>query len=421
MKYLSTTIVASLLMSSAVSFAEENSLGFPLGEKSKLHTNLHVGVAYDSNASRGQTGSELAGVKTRVSPTISVSVPGSAFSFGLNGGVNIDQFLDGTAPCGRETGDGSTTCFGGFAGLSIRGGGSNSILGFEIDGSIVATPTEILAPPAASADGSTSNSVRLLTDLGADELLNPALNIIASPTFVLRPGGGALEFRLGYNMNITNYTELGEEQRHGGQFEAKLKFLPRTALVLNADINSWTGTDVGNNTPLKATPYNLTVGLRGQLTNRLSANINAGYGDALNEDENFAQQSPIANATLQYVFAKGMSIDVGFDRMLNNALREFSYLSNRARVNGSFTVAERLNFALNSSYEWREFASGQPVTQAIAGARVSYLFFKFMNAGLTYQFLDQSFEANSAAAPATGIAVRAFTRQLFMFSTEFRY
>ncbi|MEE2902150.1 MAG: outer membrane beta-barrel protein [Myxococcota bacterium] len=421
MKYLSTIIIASLTMSSAVSFADDTSLGFPLGEKSKLHTNLHVGIAYDSNATRGQAGAELEGVKTRFSPTISVSVPGSAFSFGLNGGINIDQFVDGTAPCGREAGDGSTTCVGGFAGFSIRGGGSNSILGFEIDGSVVATPTEILAPPSASADGSTTNSVRLLTDLGADELLNPAVNLIAAPTFVLRPGGGALEFRVGYNMNITNYSELGEEERHVGRFEAKLKFLPRTAVVLNADFGSWNGTDVGNNTPLKATPYNLTVGLRGQLTNRLSANINAGYGDTLNEDSNFAQQSPLANATLRYMFAKGMSLDAGFDRMLNNSLREFSYVSNRARLNGSFEVAERLSLALTSSYEWREFASGQPVTQAIAGARVSYLFFKFMNAGLTYQFLDQSFEGTEAPSPAAGIAVRSFTRQLFMFSTEFRY
>ena len=431
MNFSKFIIVATISVLSASAYAAGPELGFPLGEKSRLHTNLQLGMGYDSNTGRDRDGNELSGIKSRVAPTIAISVPGSAFSLGLNGGLNIDQFVDGQKPCGRESADGSTaTCIGGFAGLSIRGGGSNSVLGFEVDAAVVATPTDVFAPPAASADGSTSNEVRLMSDLGADELLNPALNIIATPSFILRPGGGALEFRLGYAANIINYESLGDQQKHGGTFEAKMRFLPRTAVVMNADFSTWTGNDVGAGaSSIEATPYNVTIGLRGQLTQRLQANINAGYGDALNENDSFAQQAVIARTSLRYLFAEDMSLDLAYDRNIENTLREFSYVSDRPSLRASFTISERLNIGLLASYEFRTFASGSRADLATAGAQASYSFFDFLSAGLSYQLQDQRVDGQdimdmdpmNVGNVNASTAFKPYSRQLFMFNVALKY
>jgi hypothetical protein len=351
---------------------------------------------------------------------MAISVPGSAFSLGLNGGVNIDQFLNLT-PCGG-TGDKSGTCLGGFAGFSLRGGSSNSLLAFEVDGGLVSTPTDLFAPPAASADGTTSNEVRLMSDLGVDEIAFPTLSFVASPSVVLRPGGGALSFRLGYATRILAFEGLGEEDKHGGTFEAKLRFLPRTAVVMNGDFSTWTGSNTNANVAseeaLKASPYNVTVGLRGQLTDRLQVNLNAGYGDALNEDDNFAEQGPIAHTSIRYIFAQDMSLSVGYDRLIENAIRVRSYQSDRGNLNASFRVAERMNLGLATSFEFRNLTNGETAQLALAGVRADYDFFDFLNAGLNYQFASQS---TKDAPKDTEPKVAEYTRQVFMFVLGLKY
>ena len=422
MNFLKSIFVSTLSLFSVTAFAAGPDLGFPLGEKSKLHTNLSLGVGYDSNPGRDDEGRVAEGVKSRVSPSIAISVPGSAFSLGINGGLNIDQFVDGAKPCGRGAGgDTTATCLGGYAGFSIRGGGSNSVLGFEIDGGLVATPTDVLAPPAASADGSTSNEVRLMTDLGTDEVRHPATSYVTSPRFVLRPGGGALEFRLGYGLKFLNYEGLGDEQRHSGNFEAKLRFLPRTAVVMNADFSTWQGTGSGAaaGSEISSTPYNLTVGLRGQLTQRIQVDINGGYGDPLTEDEQFAQQGFITRSSLRYTIAEGMKVELGYSRMIEPSLRVYSYVYDRPHINASFTVAERLNMGLAASYEWREFATGAKDNVALAGLRADYQFFDFLRAGLSYQFMDNS--PDNENSTGSGDALETFTRQIFMLNISLNY
>jgi len=418
MNFSKLIIGTSISLLSATAFADAPNLGFPLGEKSRLHTNLAFGMGYDTNPTRLKDGA-VGGIKSRVSPSVAISVPGSAFSLGLNGGVNVDQFLDST-PCGG-TGDKTGTCLGGFAGFSLRGGSSTSLLGFEVDGGLVATPTDLFAPPVASADGTTSNEVRLMSDLGVDEIEYPAFSFVASPSVILRPGGGALSFRLGYATRILTFEGLGQENKHGGTFEAKLRFLPRTAVVMNGDFSTWTGGNENSSTSHDASPYNVTVGLRGQLTDRLQANLNAGFGDALNALENLAQQSPIARTSIRYIFAEEMSLSLGYDRFIENAIRVGSYQSDRGNLKASFRVAERMNLALATSYELRNLANGETAQLALAGVRADYDFFDFLNAGLNYQFASQAVDETSASSANTEPTLQAYTRQVFMFVLGLKY
>ncbi|HIA03737.1 MAG TPA: hypothetical protein EYN66_17830 [Myxococcales bacterium] len=409
---------------STAAFAGESSLGFPLGEKSRLHTNLTLGVGYDTNPVRADSGSEFGGTKARISPSIAVSIPGSAFNLGLNGGMNIDQFITGGKPCNASEGNGSAnssaTCLGGYVNLAVRGGSSNSLLAFELDGGLTASPTDVFAPPRPSVNAAQSNQTSILSDLGADELRHSVFRILASPKLVLRPGGGALEFRLGYSADLLAFDALGDSSRHRGTFEGKLRFLPRTAAVMNADFASWTGTDSEGGT-ISATPYNVSLGLRGQITSRLQTAVSLGYGDALNEEGQGQQQGVIARTMLRYLFARNMNISVGYNRGIDNVLRLASFLSNTGFLNASFVVAERLKIELASSFELRTFANGSSAQVAIAGLRAGYQFFDFLNANLTYQLLSQAVDQSSNMATSQLIDLTGYQRHVVMFGIGLRY
>jgi len=420
MNFSSILVGASVALMSTAAFADETSLGFPLGEKSRLHTNLNLGVGLDTNPRRRSTlQTPKSGTKLRVSPGIALAVPGSAFNVGLTGGINIDQFFAGDA---IEICDGSATCLGYYMNLAVRGGSSNSVLAFELDGGLVGSPTDVFAAPRPSVDPTRTNNTKLLADLGADELRHQMLRFVASPNLVLRPGGGALEFRLGYAPDIQLIDQLGESNKHRGAFEGKLRFLPRTAAVLSADFASWKGTDTSGRT-LQATPFNVSLGLRGQLTERLQTDVNVGYADALNQEDIGQQQGVIGKARFRYLLARDMSISLGYNRGIDNVILLGSYMNHKGSLDLGFIVAERLNIEMAASVDKRTFTNKQEDLVIIAGARAAYQFFDFLDANLSYQFMSSTpnSEESDDILGGKGAAVPEYKRQVVMFGLALKY
>lgn len=353
--------------------------GFPIGEKSRIHTNLDLAAGYDSNFQRlpeGQDGGDTSDVKMQIRPGLEVEVPGTSVALSLRTKLFIEHFFDA-----------SDTKFGGDVGADLRLGSEQSTIGFELKDTLARTPTFF-------AD---------LGAVGADEIRFQQWQNRGSARFVLRPGGGALEFRLGYGNELHIYDNLPNSQRHAAEFEAKLKFLPKTALIFAADMSFFDATQERGLDTNPATPYNVAVGLQGQITSRFSTLLRVGFGDTLSwEDEHFGTLSDsnirtlIASANLTYAFMPGSSVSVGYDRAVRPVIVLDTYTSDAVNARVILAVGERLAFGVYGMFENRSFGGGQGDSRLLAGdARIEYWFFEFLKGGLVYQVIDQESDGSA--------------------------
>ena len=121
MKTTAITALSLILLAPQVAHAQLSATtGFPIGEKSRIHTNLEVGVGFDSNRDRfdnvgdpvqgdeAQDG-QLSDWRAVIRPGLEIEVPGSTFQLKLRSMLTITQFFGtGTIP--------SDTTFGGSVG-----------------------------------------------------------------------------------------------------------------------------------------------------------------------------------------------------------------------------------------------------------------------------------------------------------------
>src|SRR5207248_4456655 len=138
----------------------------------------------------------------------------------------------------------------------------------------------------------------------------------------LRPGGGALNIDVGYQNRLSFYDNsfLGASQLHGGLIDARLRFLPRTALAFHGDFSAFKPNDQSNqHTPTEvSTPYNVWLGLIGQVTPHIATNLQVGFGDALTWSNGFFssvssdnRRTIIGTAELTYVFFGSSRVTLG--------------------------------------------------------------------------------------------------------------
>src|SRR5262245_48965461 len=137
MKLLSLLAALVAVFTPLSASAQSHGIGFPVGEKSRVHTNLDVGVGYDSNPLRLSTESgNLPDWKALIRPGLLVNVPGSSLQFDMRTQLTISQFF-GTG--GKE----AETKFGTLIGAKLRAGQRDSVVGFALDETLVRTPTQI--------------------------------------------------------------------------------------------------------------------------------------------------------------------------------------------------------------------------------------------------------------------------------------
>ncbi|MEO1338878.1 MAG: hypothetical protein AAFV29_24765, partial [Myxococcota bacterium] len=201
---LSLTIIVTLIPSMA-SAQLGATAGFPIGEKSRIHTALETGVGFDSNRNRFdndqpvQSG-QLSDWRALIRPGLEIEVPGSTFRMSLQSMLSIIQFF-GTGTIASET------AYGGSVGLNMQLGSDDSIASFKIENQLVRTP----------------NFFDESGTIASDELRFRQWFNDGSARITFRPGGRALELDVGYRNRLTFYdtAALPQGQQHGGLFEAR--------------------------------------------------------------------------------------------------------------------------------------------------------------------------------------------------------
>lgn len=399
--------------------AQSHGIGFPIGEKSRIHTNLDLGVGFDSNPDRFEAGTppndDTSDWKALIRPGLLISVPGSSVNFDMRGQLTISQFF-GASVAKAETE------FGALLGAKLRLGQQDSVVGFQLDDTLVRTPAQI------DDLGSFAASERRFK-----EWANRGQAILT-----LRPGGGALEFDLGYTNELSFYDgeSLPDSWRHGALFESKLRFLPKTAVLFHADLSFFDADDEqladGTGT-LKSSPLNLTIGLVGQITSRLTADLEVGYGDTFTSvDSYFGSLADSHTGTFifraegTYEVFESSRITLGVRRQVKPVILLNSYVATTPFARFVIGLGARLAFGLYGSYEWRNYGlDGIDAQLLIGDARVDYWFFEFLTASLSYRVIRQDSEIAASAAttanPALGEVLEDYIRHEAMMMVGLRY
>jgi hypothetical protein len=403
-------LVGTFGVSSPAWARPDETRGFPLGEKSRIHTSLDLGVGYDSNPDSRDAASTVDDWKAHFLPALEIDVPGTSISFNSRAQLTVQQTF------GTNAGGPAQTLFGGSLSLGLTAGGSDSVVGFEVQESLIRTPTF-----AGQVD---------VGSIGADEASLVQWYNRGDANLVLRPGGGALEFRLGYGNELRIFDLSSEAQKHQAQFEAKLRFLPKTAVVFRADFGFYS--EVGYTEPGQASsddpvyrgnPYNISIGLLGQVTTAISAIARVGFGDTLAyaADEDFfgasnegSIRSVIANLRLQYTFGNGSNFALGYDRAMKNAIAVGGgYASDAPYAKVEILVGDRFTFGALGRLDFRTFGGTSDATSTVISAdvRADYWFFDFLRGGVAYQLLSTSGEGNVPGSGVGSVPVLAPLRE----------
>ena len=394
--------------------------GFPIGEKSRIHTNLEAGVGFDSNPDRfdndSQDDGQLSDWRAIVRPGIDVEVPGSSFRLGMRAMMTITQFF-GTGTIASET------TYGGSVGVDMQLGSDQSAVSFKLENQMVRTPTLFDESGAIASD---ERRFRQWFNDGTARL-----------TF--RPGGGALELDVGYQNRLSFYdtstTNLPQGQQHGGLFEARWRFLPKTVFVFHGDISTFL---VGNDPrdpeirTSEGFPMNVYLGALGQVTPRLQAELTVGYGDTLAEDSDRNVRGPIGSAIVKYAISEAMTIQGGYRRTIRPTVALSGFSSDAAFLEFRTLLFGRLQFTLFGQYELRTFAKlpaveglddGFNANLIIGDARVEYWFFDWLRLSVSYRtlFQDAEEEARIANLEVGAPGLQEFNRHQVLFNLGVRY
>ncbi len=429
-------VLATLLSTNALAEPDKSKRGFKIGDKSRIHLHIDVGVGYDTNPARagavnftGAAGPAVdakGDVKLAVRPGFEVDVPGRDFSLGLGGQFSLEQYF------GVEDGVESQTKPGFDGHVALRAGATDSTLGFELKNHALYTPTFLGSAGLSDAFGGIGH-------VGLSESRNAFLANRGTANVIIRPGGGALDFRLGYVNAITIYDGLPNDQYHGIALEAKLRFLPKTAALFAANLGFY---DVSDDEAArvqteadrqKATPYSVELGLQGQLTEALSVIARIGFADSLNWkggedffgelDEAINQRSVIANLRLSWAFDEKKNIWLGYQRALRQVIEIRSYFSNSIQLGTNIGVGDNFDFKLFFELDpARQYArDGMSSRTVRVDARVVYWFFEYLNAGIVYNMAGQFDSENPPLTVGDSVTINDYMKHLAMLVIGFRY
>ncbi len=247
---------------------------------------LMAGTEFHTNVFRSD-GDENAlepGLSLVVNPRLGVQVPGNSVQFDLDVGWGMKKFFDVTPNNGlnAERLDRYTEADASMGLLVLP----RSVVGFRLDDvfGVDHYPAEL-----GTAEDGDANVRIISNDLNGG--------------FSIRPGS-ALDIGLLGNFGFDTYTlptalestsaaSLNDRTAYGPLLDARWRFLPRTELLLGGNVNwlKWRNNivdAVGGSTPGSeygfylgkpdALKWQATVGLKGQLTEKLAATLQLGYG-----------------------------------------------------------------------------------------------------------------------------------------------
>ena len=309
------------------------------------------------------------------------------------------------------------------SGLALQLGSDQSAVSFKLENQLVRTPTFF------DESGTIASDERRFKQWFND----------GSARLTFRPGGRALEIDVGYRNQLTFYdsdaSNLPRGQQHGGLFEARWRFLPKTVLMFHADISTFTTTNENDLATLRTSsglPLHAYFGAIGQVTRRLEAELTVGYGDTLTDDSARNTRGPIGSALLKVNFSETMSVRGGYRRTIEPVVSLSSYSADVALLEFRTAVYGRLLFTVFGQYEFRQFADlpgvdglddGSLAHVVIGDAKVEYWFFDWLRANLNYRTIYQlTKEEDRVANVGVGApGIQQFSRHQVFMNVGVRY
>ena len=268
------TALVALLLATLPRAARADGQGLAVGETARLHFQLELEARYDSLAGQGGIGNvtspvvDPAEIILHAKPGLRLNAPGNRVDFEASAALDWSKYTGWLAP---------TTD------LSYLGGSAGAALEMGKGG-----PVGLRVVEAFNRSDHTTNPA-----LGVGAITN-ANNLAARLGFI--PGGGAIEAGVGYAFGLEAYTPYRPNvqgqpptdpssdptlfggfgsQTHRFSLDARWRFLPKTAFVLNA---SWALRFYESSTSNVASkPLQIEGGLSGLITEKVRVLLRGGW------------------------------------------------------------------------------------------------------------------------------------------------
>jgi len=311
-----------------------------------------------------------------------------------------------------------------YSGLVTRGSGSANRLQAAADASLTINENGPISVALSDVFRRNDRTQNLAVGFGVLSLHNTA-----SIRVPIRPGGGALEITPAGSFAIEYLTPLAEAealtgctdpscdpdqvaqfntQTIGASLDARWSFLPRTALILNGGFQQ-------TRYPEGATPatslLNGTLGIAGQLTQRLAVVANVGWSQNLGE---LGGGTVIGMGELRFPPTPGSQIAVGYQRRLQAVALYGTARNDRVYVRADARIREKLIVGVEGAYNWLAFEGGARSDGSFTGAvNADYEVLPWFLVGVGYRL-----ESRDSSSTASSLNL---TRHEVMLNLTVRY
>ena len=333
--------------------------GVPVGETARLHFQLELEGRYDSLAGQGGIGANTltpvqdpAEILLHIKPGIRLNAPGNRVDFDANANLDWTRYTGWLAP------DSDFSYFGGSAGAGLEMGKGG--------------PVGLKLSEAFNRSDRTTNPA-----LGAGTITN-SNNLGARLGFV--PGGGAIEGGVGYDFGLEVYSAYRPNipsqppqdpssdptlfggfgsQTHRFSLDARWRFLPKTAFVLNA---SWALRYYDSSTVNVASkPLLIEGGLSGLITEKVRVLLRGGWAKSFSDataakPDEFS--GPIAQAEIGWNPTDTTGISLGVQRSVEPVSTFGWYDDWRVYASGRLALGGRVALTASGKIDRLVFANG---------------------------------------------------------------
>lgn len=373
-------------------------VGFRVSESAGVHVGVTAEAGYDSNVFYTQAGQKTSSGMLRVTPWIEMS------NTARNGGASpVLAYTLGAAFLYREylTDDPNVKAQRGFN-PSVYGSLAYSgtpTFGFTLSDQF----TRAQEPPYGAS----------MDDITRDFNLG---------TFRVRltPGSGRIAAVLQYTNGLDYYEneslKYASNMAHGFSLDLSWKWLPKTAVFLGGGFGFISYLNPNPMIPrFDSYGYSAAIGLRGLITPKVTAELSAGYADAIYSSD---QPGPSGTGNISigagigYKVLQFTSLGLGYGHGFRNSpvLGNFYELDTVGLTIGQ-SIARRLTLTANGRWEYRRYGgpdfSGMELDRKdniiIGTAQLDFYFTHWMFAGLGYAIAFNSSNVDANAAGIVGV------------------
>jgi hypothetical protein len=377
--------------------------GIRIGESGRLHLIMEVDAGYDSNILLSAR--RLDGPVLDFMPGFTLSAPGRMVTVDFNGGLDYKLYT---------TSDTN--------GLSRLFGNASLGLGFNRDGEVGLELSDSFTHSGGTRSYAIAQSVVAnYNDLKVKVPFSPggrALTLTVGGDWLLETFESYVDY-LTCNpaLNPTCTTNIGQYgyNQYGGSLEAKWKFLPRTALLLEGSYFKRDPKDTS--LALAVQGLKFEAGLAGLVTTHLAVTLKAGWGTSLNSGL-VPYSTWLANAELEFVSQSPIGLRLGYLHTLQaDTGKEFAvYGTHRAYLDGKVLLGGRLTIHGMLSYDYLDYVGANVTSHILTfSPGLDYEVIRWVTVGAGYSITYRSSGLHGAIPAFDYTRNQAFARVVFTY------